>query len=612
MALRHARAKTDNSRPQASRECRPASRSHESNLRFPDHAGHGGSPDASRQSRCPGGTALCVGALPHRLVARQQVVPLPFLAGRWRGIHASATYSRSHRPHNIVSCDHCPAYGGDGRRSCAPPHVSPSSFPSSPRRAVARSTAGSAPRRKVAQLRLLQNDNHAAFYDPVQDRLICIGGGRDGSWELPLTGTMTWREVANSPYQPWPVGWWATEYDASTASIYFEALGPGGTIVICRMDPNTGSFEPLWADNPPSAITFMSMVFDPGSSALLRVRGTEPRKLPAARRRVGARPPADAEVVSLDSLRREPQGSDRRRAGYRCGEESAPASGRARQREPGRVGTLSLDDTTWTQLSDIALPGDANPNGMVLDPAGDRVLALHSSGDLWMFSLRTNQWTIAQIPGPRPRGRLFVPLVLDTARHRLLVTSGLSSDESDRPNDAWALSLDGPMRWTNLVSDVTRPSVRTAASGAFDAARNRLLVFGGANTDGRLLSDTWQLDLNATRWSRIEAQGTGPLGRYWQASAYDPVRDQLVVFAGYGAPDTSELFSDLWTLSFAGNACLDGARATGPETTGAGSGQLGSTSRRTTDSSSCSAPLEGAPSMTSGSYGSRRKRCGAR
>ena len=57
---------------------------------------------------------------------------------------------------------------------------------------------------------LLQNDNHAAFYDPAQDRLICIGGGRDGSWELPLTGTMTWRELANSPYQPWPVGWWAT------------------------------------------------------------------------------------------------------------------------------------------------------------------------------------------------------------------------------------------------------------------------------------------------------------------------------------------------------------------------------------------------------------------
>ena len=53
------------------------------------------------------------------------------------------------------------------------------------------------------------------------------------------------------------------QYDASTASIYFEALGPGNTLVICRMDPNTGSFEPLWADNPPSAITFMSMVFDP-------------------------------------------------------------------------------------------------------------------------------------------------------------------------------------------------------------------------------------------------------------------------------------------------------------------------------------------------------------
>jgi hypothetical protein len=88
------------------------------------------------------------------------------------------------------------------------------------------------------------------------------------------------------------------------------------------------------------------------------------------------------------------------------------------------------------------------------------VLAFHPSGDVWSFDLRSNPWSVLPVSGPRPRGRLFVPLVMDTQRHRMLVAGGLSADETDNLNDAWALSLDGPPRWTPLVSELVRPSVR--------------------------------------------------------------------------------------------------------------------------------------------------------
>ena len=54
---------------------------------------------------------------------------------------------------------------------------------------------------------LLQTENQAALYDAANDRLISIGGNRNGSWELPLHGTIAWRELAGNEYQPWPVGW---------------------------------------------------------------------------------------------------------------------------------------------------------------------------------------------------------------------------------------------------------------------------------------------------------------------------------------------------------------------------------------------------------------------
>jgi hypothetical protein len=400
---------------------------------------------------------------------------------------------------------------------------------------------------------LLQTENQAAFYDAANDRLISLGGDRNGVWELPLHGTIAWRVLLGNQNQPWPVGWWASEYDAAGGDMYFQAVGPGNTVVICRMDPTTGVFQPIPADHPPvyPYIPYMTMAFDAANRRFFLFGGqNDDFTLPD-------------DVWVLDLLptpawsKWSPAGpSPQGRIG------AALVMDPARHRllmlgglanvSPG-VWALSLDAApTWTQLSTEALPGDANFNGMVFDPAGDRVLALHSSGDVWSFSLPTHTWSVLAPSGPHPPGRLLVPLVMDTVHRRLLVAGGLSADESDHLNDAWALSLDDTPRWTPLVANRTRPPRRAAAGYGTDPARDRLVVFGGANHEGALRNDTWTLDFGTLHWSELATQGTPPPGRYWAASAFDPVRDQLVLFGGYGGSGSPNFeFADLWTLSFA-------------------------------------------------------------
>jgi hypothetical protein len=92
--------------------------------------------------------------------------------------------------------------------------------------------------------------------------------------------------------------------------------------------------------------------------------------------------------------------------------------------------------------------------------------------------------------------------------------------------------------------------VRSAASDGFDAARRRMLVFGGATETGPL-NDTWSLDLGLTpEWSPIETAGTPPSGRYYHVSIFDAPRDQLLVYGGSPSDVYERPRGDLWALSF--------------------------------------------------------------
>lgn len=91
------------------------------------------------------------------------------------------------------------------------------------------------------------------------------------------------------------------------------------------------------------------------------------------------------------------------------------------------------------------------------------------------------------------------------------------------------------------------PGVRNGHSMAYDAARSRTILFGGADA-ARVLGDTWEWD--GSVWKRVSQ--TGPEPRTFAAMAYDDVRRKIVLVGGnrvlFGSdpPAIDTYLADTW------------------------------------------------------------------
>ena len=75
------------------------------------------------------------------------------------------------------------------------------------------------------------------------------------------------------------------------------------------------------------------------------------------------------------------------------------------------------------------------------------------------------------------------------------------------------------------------PSARSDVAMVFDAARSRVVLFGGARSStATLFNDTWEWD--GKHWT--QRQGIGPAARAFAAMAYDSTRQRAVLFVGAG------------------------------------------------------------------------------
>ena len=66
---------------------------------------------------------------------------------------------------------------------------------------------------------------------------------------------------------------------------------------------------------------------------------------------------------------------------------------------------------------------------------------------------------------------------------------------------------------------------------AYDASRQRVVMFGGKGSSSSPLSDTWEWDGKV--WTQIKPT-TSPTGRLGHAMTYDASRQRVVLFGGMG------------------------------------------------------------------------------
>lgn len=217
------------------------------------------------------------------------------------------------------------------------------------------------------------------------------------------------------------------------------------------------------------------------------------------------------------------------------------------------VAAFQLPGGTWSTVTTSGSPPVGRRlHNAVYDPVGNRMIVFGGyadqlRSDVWQLTLSgTPTWSYIDAgPGPTPRAGCGA--VYDAAGQRMIVFGGFAAvDDStaDLTDQVWALSLSGTPSWTLLATAGTGPSPRITPSVGYDPAGPALIVHGGFGYG--VYTDSWRLSLDASpTWTPLNPSGSPPPARIDQASSFDPSTRRLFVSGGYGEYD---VFDDLWYL----------------------------------------------------------------
>ena len=143
-------------------------------------------------------------------------------------------------------------------------------------------------------------------------------------------------------------------------------------------------------------------------------------------------------------------------------------------------------------------------------------------------------------PADAPGTRGEVNGIYDAARDRVIVYGGDTEAPIDcmpRYNlvdEMWVLHLDCNSWERMTVSG--GPGVRARHSTTLDTTENRMLVFGGRIRMGfgeyQNFNDVWAFDLETDTWSQITTTGEAPSPRSSAVVAFDAARNRLIVMGG--------------------------------------------------------------------------------
>ncbi len=222
----------------------------------------------------------------------------------------------------------------------------------------------------------------------------------------------------------------------------------------------------------------------------------------------------------------------------------------------------------WTQLSPSGSAPSAREGHVAgYDDTNNRMIAFGGDGcfpsivynDVWVLTNAngasgTPAWIqlspTGTVPPPTGLARGFY----DSANNRLVFFGGLPNNLNNSPvNNVYVLSnangLGGTPTWTQLTPSGTLPPGRYAPSVIYDAASNRMVVFGGSN--GSAMNDAWVLTnangLGGTpAWTQLAPAGGPPLSRQGHMTVYDPASNRMTVFGG-GTGNGN--LNDVWVLS---------------------------------------------------------------
>src|SRR5581483_11002101 len=223
---------------------------------------------------------------------------------------------------------------------------------------------------------------------------------------------------------------------------------------------------------------------------------------------------------------------------------------------------------TWTQLGTQQPPGAMGEYAAALDSKRNRVILVAGqkgttknpplSTEIWAYDVTAKTW--AQLhPAPPtggapPSARVGHRAVYDAAADRLVMFGGETSinfSATDMLGETWALEFaagaDGT--WRALGAG---PSKRRDAALAIDGG-GRVVLFGGASDFSTYQNDVWVLAPSGT-WKQAAVSATAPSQRFAMKMSFDTAGNQFLLFGGHD-PASLGVMNDTWSLT------VDGAGA---------------------------------------------------
>jgi hypothetical protein len=208
--------------------------------------------------------------------------------------------------------------------------------------------------------------------------------------------------------------------------------------------------------------------------------------------------------------------------------------------------------TSWSEKSPTVgiKPGVRAQMPMAYDSARDRVVlfggleAATRKDEVWEFD--GARWEDRTPNGDKPSSRIRHAMAYDSARKRVVLFGGMTG--STRLQDVWEWNGNVWLDRTPAVVTATNlPPARQSAAMAYDRARGKTVLFGGADaTSSR--QDVWEWD--GATWAEVAPAGNiMPSARSGHTMVFDTVRNRVVMFGGAGATyptDTWEWDGTAW------------------------------------------------------------------
>jgi N-acetylneuraminic acid mutarotase len=207
-------------------------------------------------------------------------------------------------------------------------------------------------------------------------------------------------------------------------------------------------------------------------------------------------------------------------------------------------------DEAWSRMDpEGPSPAARSYHSMVLDPESGKVILFGGRNeradfnDTWAYDPATSTWSALDPTGEVPSARDSQAMVYDGSSGRVILFGGWDEERGVDLNDTWAYDP-ATNTWTELSPAGDLPAARDGHSLVFDPEGGQVTLFGGSDSRGQSLNDTWAYDSTSNTWNELSPSGDVPPPRAYHSMVYDSQEDKAILFGGLDG--TGLYLNDTW------------------------------------------------------------------